>query len=399
MTLTALEIKNFSCPSNKNQIKKSDGKGLFILVKKNNSKFWRLRYKYACKHQEMALGKYPTVSIHEARKMAEEARMLLVQGVNPMDEKKERKRASNPEDRAFNVIALKWWEQQKDTWSKDHAKRVKRWITEDAKLIGKLAIDQIDTGHITALMLSIKKGGSPTKAAPILSVIKRVFGYGLAHRLTRTNPAQDFPLRDVIGPLPAVKHRAAVVRKSELAKLINDIDHCETGTYCTVEALKLIPRLFLRPGEIRFLKWSYVDFDDQIIRLPGEIMKSGREHMIPMANQVANKLEGIREITGYSPYVFPGQSGGNPISKNVLVNRLRALGYAADVVSAHGFRTTASTLLHEKGWEPDVVEVQLSHLIGTATSRAYNRSLYLKQRKGMMQDWADFLDALSSTSL
>ena len=190
MALNALEIKNFSCPPDRNQIKKFDANGLFLLIKKNNSKLWRFRYRYAGKHQEMSLGKYPTVSLHEARKLANEARVLLVQGVNPLQERKEQKNASNPQDMAFEVIALKWWKHNKDSWSPDHAARIKRWIIQDAQMIGGLAIDQIDAGHITELMLAREAAGTPKKAPVILSIINRIFGYALAHRLTRSNPAQ-----------------------------------------------------------------------------------------------------------------------------------------------------------------------------------------------------------------
>jgi len=156
----------------------------------------------------------------------------------------------------------------------------------------------------------------------------------------------------------------------------------------------------LRPKEIRFLKWSYVDFEDGLIRIPAEDMKRGREHLVPIATQVLNQLQEIQKVTGYSQYVFPSErDSSKPMSKNVMTNRLRILGYPADVMSAHGFRSTASTLLHEKDWGHDVIEVQLAHLTGTATSRAYNRSLYLKERKEMMQDWANFLDDLSCSSL
>ncbi|SBT17714.1 Putative prophage CPS-53 integrase [Marinomonas gallaica] len=397
--LTAQEVKSISCPPEKNQIKKSDGKGLFILVKSNNSKLWRLRYKYAGKHQEMALGGYPTISLSEARRMAEEARLSLIQGVNPMDERRERKRASNPEDRGFGVIALKWWEQQKDSWSADHAARVRRWIQNDAKKISELAIDEIDAGHITELMLFIEGSGSPKKAPVILSVINRIFGYALAHRLTRTNPAQGLPLRDIIKPLPKVRHRAAIINPNELAELITDIDGNNSGSFCTSEALKLIPRLFLRPKEIRHLKWEYIDFEHELIRIPEEEMKRRREHLVPLAAQVIQQLQEIQKVTGYSEYVFPGErDSSRPISKNVMTNRLRALGYAADVMSTHGFRSSASTILHEQGWDHDVIEVQLAHLTGTATSRAYNRSIYLSKRTKMMQEWANYLDNLKLES-
>lgn len=395
--LTAQEVKSIGCPPDKNQIKKSDGKGLFLLVKNNNSKLWRLRYKYAGKHQEMALGGYPAISLSEARRMAEEARLSLIQGVNPMDERRERKKASNPQDRAFGVIALKWWEQQKDSWSSDHASRIRRWIQNDAKKISVLAIDEIDAGHITELMLDVEASGSPKKAPVILSVINRIFGYALAHRLTRINPAQGLPLRDIIRPLPKVKHQAAIVTPSELAQLIIDIDGHNSGSFCTREALKLIPRIFLRPKEIRHLRWEYIDFEAKLIRIPEQEMKRQREHLVPLASQVVQQFQEIKKVTGYSVYVFPGErDSSKPISKNVMTNRLRTLGYSADVMTTHGFRSSASTILHEQGWDHNVIEVQLAHLTGTATSRAYNRSIFLAKRTKMMQEWADYLEGLKS---
>ena len=397
MPLTVLEVKNISCPDDKSQIKKSDGNNLFLLVKKGGSKLWRLRFRHAGQYQEMALGKYPSISLSEARKLAEEARASLIHGINPMDERRERKRTkTTSKDKLFETIALKWWEQQKDSWSKDHAARILRWLLVDSKKITQLHIDAIDAGHITELMLAIETAGTPKKAPNILAVINRVFGYALAHRLTRNNPAQGLPLGDILKPLPKVKHRAAIVKSNELAQLIKDIDTTQSGNYCTAEALKLIPRVFLRPTEIRNLKWEYIDFDDLLIRIPAEEMKRNREHLVPMSMQVTEHLKEIKAITGYSKLVFPNQrDSSKPMSKNVLTNRLRDLGYPADVMSAHGFRSTASTILHEKGWNSEVIEVQLAHLTGTATSRAYNRSLYLAERTKLMQEWADYLDVLS----
>ncbi|WP_233218516.1 site-specific integrase [Photobacterium sp. GB-210] len=246
-------------------------------------------------------------------------------------------------------------------------------------------------------MLLIEKSGNPKKAPNILAVINRIFAYALAHRLTRTNPAQSLSLRDILKPLPKVKNRPAIVKPVELAQLIQDIDQTDTGSFCTVEALKLIPRVFLRPKEIRHLKWDFIDFEAKLIRIPAEDMKREREHLVPMAHQVCEQLRLVKEITGYSTYVFPSiRDGSKPISKNVMTNRLRDLGYPSDVMSAHGFRSTASTILHEQGWQHDLIEVQLAHLIGSATARAYNRSLYLSERKKMMQGWADYLDELGS---
>jgi integrase len=396
MPLTALEIKSLSCPEDKKQIKRFDGNGLFLLIKLNGSKLWRMRYKFSSTHKEIALGQYPMIPLVEARKLAEEARVLLMQGINPSDERRERKRSHSVTDKQFNAVALKWWEQQKDSWSADHQARVKRLIIIDCKSLSTLIIDKIDAGHITEVMLSIEASGSPKKAPVILAIINRIFGYALAHRLTRNNPAQGLPLKDIIKPLKKVRSHSAIINPSELGNLIHDIDMTISGTFCTAEALKLIPRLFLRPKEIRGLKWAYVDFSEKLIRIPAEEMKKDRDHLVPLSKQVLKQLEYIYTVTSYSVYVFPNsRNSDSPISKNVMTNRLRDLGYAADVMSAHGFRGTASTILHEQGWSHDAIEVQLAHLTGSNTSRAYNRAIYLPERKKMMQTWSDYLEELS----
>ena len=397
MALTAIEVKNLTCPKGRKQFKKSDGNGLFLLIKSSGSKLWRLRYRFAGKYQELALGQYPTIPLAKARDMASDARALLVQGINPAVERKERKKEENKDapDRTFSSVALTWWKQQESSWSDDHSKKVKRWIETELLSIGSLPVDAIDQGHITEVMLAIEASGHPRKAPVILSAVNRIFGYALAHRFTRINPAQGLPLGDILKPMPKVKHRAAITRPKELIQLIRDIDKKNEASYCTVEALKLIPRLFLRPGEIRTLKWSYIDFDQKLLIIPAEDTKPGREHLVPLADQVITHLQTVRKMTGYSPYVFPNERDAyKPLSKNVLINLLRKLGYAADVMSAHGFRATASTILHEQGWAPEVIEAQLAHLTGTATSRAYNRSIYLSERTKLMQNWADYLQAL-----
>jgi integrase len=397
MTLFAAQINAFSCPEGKKQIKKYDSKGLYLLVKVGGSKLWRFRYKYGSKNKEMALGSYPSVSLSKARDLSGNSRVLLGQGIDPMEERKANKQDSRFNDKAFGNVAVSWWEKQRSSWEQEHAVKVKRWLTEDAKSLVKLPVDKIDAGHITDLMLEIEASGSAKKAPVILSLINRVFAYALAHRLTRDNPAQGLSLRDIIGPLPKVKSFAAITNPEALGKLILDIDTAPSGSYCTIEALKLIPRIFLRTSEVRNLKWDYIDFKEKLIRIPDGDMKSSREHLVPISIQTITQLKEIQIVTGYSPYVFPGQrTSDKPISKNVMTNRLRGMGYPGDVMTTHGFRSTASTILHEKSWEHDVIEVQLAHLTGTATSRAYNRALHLPKRKKMMQAWADYLDEIKS---
>lgn len=395
MALTALEVKRLTCPEGQRLCKKSDGNGLYLIAKPTGSKLWRFRYKYAGKEQELALGRYPTIPLVEARTMAAQARAKLVQGINPSVERRELKRQESEPARAFKVIALAWWEQQAESWAEEHRKRVKRWIEQELKPLAKLPVDQIDQGHITEVMLAMEKAGRAKSAGNVLAVMNRIFGYALANRLTRTNPAQGFPLSDILKPLPKTKHFAAITNPTELGALIRAIDSFENGTYCTVQALRLIPRLFMRPGEIRAIRWEYIDFDDKLIRIPGDEMKKDREFLVPLAEQVIEQLQAIHEITSYSIFVFPNaRNSDKPISKNVVTNCLRKMGYSGNDMTAHGFRSTASTLLHEQGWPHDAIEAQLAHLTGTATSRAYNRSIYLAERRKLMQAWADYLDSL-----
>jgi integrase len=396
MTLKATEVKYLTCPFDKKQIKKADGNGLFILVKSNGSKLWRMRYKFAKKYQELSLGKFPAVSLADARKATEQARALIVQGINPAEVKRERKIASAKEDDLFYDVALAWWEKEKSGWTEDTVKKIKRYLDVDLKPLSKITLDKIDYALISKILISVESKGTPKKASPILSVVNRIFNYALAKRLTNQNPAMGIKIREILKPMPKVIHRSAILDVGMLANLIRDIDENDRGSFCSIEALKLIPRIFLRPGEVRMLRWSYVDFVQKRILLPADFMKMDREFIVPLSTQVLKHLKTLKAITGYSELLFPNsKDASKPMSKNVLTNRLRDLGYEGDVMSAHGFRASASTTLVEQlDWDPEVVDVQLSHLTGTATSRAYNRAIYLKKRTRMMQEWSDYLDRL-----
>ncbi|OIO68184.1 MAG: integrase [Zetaproteobacteria bacterium CG1_02_55_237] len=333
---------------------------------------------------------YPAVSLEHARNLAAELREEIALGIDPKAKKEEANK------RLFEPLALEWWQDNKESWSADHAEKVKKWLVKDVfPQIGKLPVTEIDHGHIADIMLGIEKAGHPTCAAPILSVLNRIFGRALVRKFTTINPAQCFPLKDVIKPIPKVQHRAAITEPKQLGALLRDIENWKDGAYSTVQSLRLIPYIFLRPKEIRLMRWEYVDFDAGLIRLPDSEMKKDRDHLVPMARQVMQQLKEVQIMTGYSPYVFPSSRNSElPMSKNVITNALRVMGYGADVMCGHGFRSTASTLLHEQNWHHDVIETQLAHLTGSATSRAYNRSMHLAERTKMMQAWADYLDAL-----
>jgi integrase len=399
MGLTVNELKALSCKDGQKQTKFFDGNGLYLLVKNTGSKLWRFRYKYAGKHKEMALGKYPSIPLKTARDLAGEARLLLINGTDPMESRLKNKKALKSPDKLFYKISLDWWDSQRVelAWSDDYTTKVSRLISNDLKVLHKHPIENIDVHQIISVLKTVAAAGSPKKASLIKSILDRVFKYALANGIDLSNPIIHIDLKNMGLKVTPVKSFAAITDKGKLAKLIEDIDSNQSGDFCTVEALKLIPKIFLRPNEIRYLEWNFVDFDDRLIRIPASNMKSNRDHLVPMAKQVISQLQYIKTMTGYSKYVFPSQTNGsNPISKNVLTNSLRRLGYPADIMSAHGFRATASTTLNEQHWDENAIEVQLAHLIGTKTSQAYNRSKLLAVRKKMMQAWADFLDSLKS---
>jgi integrase len=400
MSLTDKQIKAAKCPPSKKQKKIFDSNGLYLLIKETGSKLWRMKYMYASKHQEIAFGKYPNISLSEARQKRDEARKLLDDGINPMQVRKDRKK-NNEQARVFRDVANLWFENQKRSWSEDYIRKVAKWISKDCQELTNLKMQEITASDISKVMRGVKERGNLSEASPILSVLNRVFQASEVEEPLKFNPAANFPLKEIIGRVPRVKHRASLTNVNELSGLIKDIDQNQSASYCTNQALKLLPRIFLRPGEIRKLKWDYVDFESNLITIPSEEMKMERSHIVPMARQVKSAFIELKRFTSYSPYVFPGErNSDNPISKNVITNLLRKLGYSADIVSAHGFRSTASTILNEeKGeadnfWDSECIEMQLSHLSGTASKRAYDHSYLIKKRRRMMQWWADFLDDL-----
>jgi len=226
MALTELKIRSATCPNGQTRRKLSDKegvRGLQMHISSAGRKTWYFSFTFAQKREILPLGSYPTVSLKEARFNAKEARSLIVQGINPMEKLREKRRPKD-EERTFEAICLRWWELKKTGWSKEHAKKIKFvWLGRDCKQILKKTIDEIDEGDLVEIMQQIDKKGLGKSCSPILSVINRVFGYALGQRLIRRNPAQGFPLSDVIKPLAVVKNRAAIITSKELGQLMRDI--------------------------------------------------------------------------------------------------------------------------------------------------------------------------------
>lgn len=407
MKLKAAQIEAMTCPEGQKQTKVHDSDGLYLLIKQNSGdsankkkgKLWRFRYKYGGKHKEMALGKYPDVTLAVAREKAAKARHSLMDGVDPMAERKIKKYQYSDDNLHFGKVATEWFDSVKDGWSDSYKNKLLRWLENDLKPLLTLHINLVTRKHVLTIVQTIVESGHKKKVEPMMSMINRIFSYADSKDLLNSNICVNLDYKTLVGYVPPAKGLAAITDSRKLGKLICDIEANCHGELCPQKALKLLPHLFLRPSELRLIKWDYVDFDKKIMFLPAEIMKARKEHLVPMSKQVTKMLKDIFEITNYSEFVFPSLINPcQPFSKNVLNTHLKKLGYDGNIMVAHGFRSTASTLLNEQGVNGDYIEVQLAHQIGNRTSRTYNRSKFLKKRKKMMQRWSDLLDKLRDKS-
>lgn len=201
-------------------------------------------------------------------------------------------------------------------------------------------------------------------------------------------------LRGQLAKKPRIKHMAAITNRKETAGLLRAINDY-SGTFVIKCALRLAPFLFVRPGELRHMEWAEIDFETALWTIPPEKMKMRKTHSVPLAQQALTILGEIRPLTGEGKYVFPSvRTTDRPISDMAINAALRRMGFTKDEMTAHGFRSMASSLLHEAGWDSNLIELQLAHRDTNTVRAVYNRAERLEERRKMMQAWADYLDAL-----
>ena len=392
MPLTNIQCKEAS-PKEKDY-KLSDGKGLYLLVTKRSSKYWRLKFRFAGKEKVLALGVYPEVTLKEARNKTYLARKQLEEGIDPAATKRAKKlsllqAAAN----SFEVIAREWFEKEKDSWSPAHVKKQKYLLEKNLlPYLGKLPITDITPLVLLDCLRKAESRGALETARRLRQVAGQIFRYAVVTGRAERDPTAD--LRGALKP-PKVRHFPAITDPKRLGELLRAIDGFE-GTPTVAIALRLAPLLFVRPGELRKMEWAEIDFDAKEWNIPAHKMKMNQPHLVPLSNQAVALLKEIEPITGRWQYVFPSErSRRKPMSDNTLNAALRRLGYSKDEVTAHGFRATARTLLDEQlGYEPHLIEHQLAHEVRDTLGRAYNRTKHFSQRLILMQKWSDYLDRL-----
>lgn len=388
MSLTELSIKKLK-PKDKIYLV-SDGGGLSLAVSPSGSKLWRLRYYYQGKEQIMALGKYPILTLSEARKKRDEAKLLLDSGKHPAREKKVQKlREAHEGQNTFEKIARLWLEKKKDNLNQKYATQcLARMEQHVFPKIGDLPIANITIPEVVTVVESMGKRGTIETAKRMKQIISQVFRYAAQRGLCTHNPAAD--LRDIL-PSAEEKHHACI-HPSELPELLEKIGGL--GENFTKYAIKLLMLTFVRTGELISAKWEEIDWQKEEWHIPKERMKMKRPHIVPLSKQTLSIFKELEKMTGSKDFIFHSPaSKHNHISNGTVLMGLRRLGYK-NKMTGHGFRTLASTILNEKSYPPDVIERQLAHEDEDKIRAAYNRAEYLLERKKMMQEYADWLDSV-----
>lgn len=392
--------------------KLSDERGLYLLVNPTGSKLWRFKYRFEGKEKLLALGNYPDVplatpkgstKIKGARDLRDDARKLLAAGIDPGALRREEKDLAAGAG-TFGSLAHVWFTHQRSAWSEGHAVTVRSRLDRDVlPYLASRRLEEIDAPEILKLVRRVESRGAIETAHRILTIIAQVFAFGVATGDCKANPAAGID-RSVALKSPTAKPMAAVLDPREVAALLRSIDDYK-GTHIVRCAFKLAPLVFVRPGELRAAEWSEFDLDSAQWVIPAARMKLGkhakadpsRSHIVPLSRQAVDVLRDVRALTGRGRYVFPGaRSDGKPMSENAINAALRRMGYDGDTMTGHGFRSIASTILNERGYNPDAIEAQLAHVSSDKVRGAYNRAKYLEDRKRMMQDWSDHLDALKA---
>lgn len=370
--------------------KLADGAGMYLLIKPDGARYWRLKYRFAGHEKLLALGTYPEVSIKEARRRRDDAKGVLRDGRDPGAEKQARKRAEKIAGaNTFEAVAKEWHGKARNTWDPRHADRV--WDSIENNLIpdlGTRPIAKIDAPELLAVLRKIESRGAHETRMRAQQRAGAVFRYAVA-----TGRAGRDPTADLRGAFtaPRVTHYAAISKK-ELPELLTKVDGYD-GEPVTKLALKLLLLTFVRTGELRGAEWSEIDSGAAEWRIPAERMKMREPHVVPLSTQALAVLQDLRALSGNRRFMFPHRTrDGRTMSENTILYALYRLGYESRM-TGHGVRAVASTILNETGFPPDVIERQLAHVERNKTRAAYHRSTYLPERAKMMQHWADFLDA------
>lgn len=375
-----------------------DSGGLYLELSAAGGKHWRWKYSFKGKEKRLSFGAWPDVSLKDAREKRDACRKTLKEGTDPGKEKGLAKPGHQHAGIAtFQVVADEWVRNQKNVWVETHAETVESRLASNVyPYIGEIPIAEVTPQDVLALLRKIEERGAYEVAKRVLGICSLVFRYGVAIGAVGSDPCRD--LRGALVPRQKGQF-SALTKPKDVGVFLVAIDEYK-GSGVVRAALKYSALTFCRPGEIRKAEWTEIDLETKEWTIPAEKMKVRVEHRVPLSRQALEVIEGLRPLTGHGRYLFPGPRGvDKPLSENAINVSIRIMGYSKDQMTAHGFRSMASTLLNEAGYDPDVIEAQLAHTGADKIRAIYNRAQYMAKRRVLMQAWADYLDELRSSAL
>lgn len=372
--------------------KLADGGGLYLTITPAGGKLWRYNYRYQGKQKTLSIGQWPVVSLQEARNAVIEAKRRLKEGQDPSAAKQVESQNT------FGTVALAWFERRKNEWRESYRGFI--WWALQKRILpvfGSRRVDSITPIELDAFIQGLITNGGLTLAHRVKSLCGAVFTDAIFSGLCAVNPAMLMR-----GRLPRIEtaHQKTILEPQEIGQLLRKIDEAHKTTrfsFSVWYAMRMLPLVFVRPGELRLAQWSEISFEDAIWRVPPEKMKMHREHLIPLSRQALKILHEVRGRTGEDVFIFPARKPNTSLCNRAMWDFLGKLGYR-ETLSPHGFRAMARTLLHERlHFSPDAIEAQLAHRVPDRLGAAYNRAQHLEERIRMMQAWADYLDTLKYT--
>lgn len=377
-----------------------DGEGLFLHITTGGSKLWRMKYRFAGKTKMLSMGKYPEVTLKEARTKREEAKKLISSGVDPSQNRKTERRATEEkEQNSFEALAHEWFELNSSKFTPGHGKVIMERLARDVlPWLGKTPVGDITPPEILSVLRRVELRGAVETAHRLRGYISKVICFAIATGRATSDPTRD--LKDALRPMGETKHMAAITDPKRLGDLLNAIE-IYRGSLVVKSAMKLAALTAVRPGELRHAEWKDIDLEKAEWKYL--VTKTNTPHIVPLSRQAVAILLELRPLTGRGRYVFPNPrtpDGSRAMSEAAVLVALRTMGFTNDEMTGHGFRAIFRTLGDEVlRFRIDLIEHQLAHTVRDPLGRAYNRTTHLEERTIMMQQWADYLDALKTDKI
>ena len=374
--------------------------GLHVAVYPSGAKVFKLSYAINGKETMYSIGRYPELSLADARAKGLELRQGIAQGIDPNLTRKEARVRAQIAATTFKTVAQDWLLRRQPEWSAIHfADNQQKLVLHIYPSIGDKPISTVTKADIRAILDTLQAQQKAPTLKKVRSIISQIFKNVMDKEIPGVEVDWASQLRGKQYSNPEPKHRAAITTPQGAGQLMRLIESYRDFGIVTAIAMRFSALTFCRPGEVRHAEWVEIDWDAKLWRIPASKMKMGQPHLVPLAKQTLELLQELREYTGHQRYLFPSTWGtGKPMSEATVLAALRRMGFGKDEMSAHGFRGMASTLLHESGFNHAHIERQLAHSERNKVSAAYNHSEFLADRRTMMQTWADYLDQLRNTA-